>query len=98
MVTLDPTELARRSAEVMWSADTASTSLGLIIDNLGPGRATVSMTVRPDLVNGWHLCHGGLIASLADSAFALACNTHGTVTVASGFAMSSSSPPTWATS
>ncbi|KQY01252.1 hypothetical protein ASD37_29845 [Mycobacterium sp. Root135] len=87
MVTLDPTELARRSAEVMWSADTASTSLGMIIDNLGPGRATVSMTVRPDMVNGWDLCHGGLIASLADSAFALACNTHGTVTVASGFAI-----------
>ena len=87
MVTLDPAELARRSAEVMWSGDTASTSLGMIIENLGPGRATVSMTVRPDMVNGWDLCHGGLIASLADSAFALACNTHGTVTVASSFAI-----------
>lgn len=59
----------------------------MIVESLGPGRATVSMTVRPDMVNGFDLCHGGLIASLADSAFALACNTRGTVTVASGFAV-----------
>ncbi|ANW67262.1 phenylacetic acid degradation protein PaaD [Mycobacterium sp. djl-10] len=85
MVTLDPTELAQRSAQVMWSADTASTSLGMVIEHLGPGQARVSMRVRPDMVNGWDLCHGGLIASLADSAFALACNSRGTVTVASGF-------------
>jgi acyl-CoA thioesterase len=87
MVTLDPAELARRSAQVMWSADTASTSLGMVIDHLAPGQARVSMHVRPDMVNGWGLCHGGLVASLADSAFALACNSHGTVTVASGFAI-----------
>ena len=43
------------------------------------------MTVREDMINGWDLCHGGLVASLADSAFALACNSHGTVTVAAGF-------------
>ena len=43
------------------------------------------MTVRPDMVNGHDLCHGGLIAALADSAFAFACNSHGTVTVAAGF-------------
>ena len=43
------------------------------------------MTVREDMINGWNLCHGGMVASLADSAFAFACNTHGTVTVAAGF-------------
>jgi acyl-CoA thioesterase len=85
MVTLDPGELARRSAQAMWSADTASTSLGMVIDHVVPGQARVTMRVRPDMVNGWDLCHGGLIASLADSAFALACNSRGTVTVASGF-------------
>jgi acyl-CoA thioesterase len=52
---------------------------------LGPGEARVSMVVRPDMVNGHDLCHGGLIASLADSAFALACNSRGPVTVAAGF-------------
>lgn len=85
MVTLDRAELAHRSAQVMWSTDAASTSLGMVIDHLGPGHAQVTMRVRPDMVNGWGLCHGGLIASLADSAFALACNSRGTVTVASGF-------------
>jgi acyl-CoA thioesterase len=84
-VTLDPADVARRSAQAMWSADTASTSLGMVIDHLAPGQARVSMQVRPDMVNGWDLCHGGLIASLADSAFALACNSRGIVTVAAGF-------------
>jgi acyl-CoA thioesterase len=59
--------------------------LGMEIVSVRPGTATLSMTVRADMINGWELCHGGLIASLADSAFAFACNTHGTVTVASGF-------------
>ena len=45
------------------------------------------MVVRPDMVNGHDLCHGGLIATLADSAFALACNSHGPVTVAAGFSI-----------
>jgi acyl-CoA thioesterase len=69
----------------MWDADAASAMLGMEIEHLGPGEARVSMVVRPDMVNGHDLCHGGLVASLADSAFALACNSHGTVTVAAGF-------------
>lgn len=81
----DPIEVARRSAEVMWAADAASRGLGMVLGAVLPGRATVSMVVRADMVNGWELCHGGLIACLADSAFAVACNTHGTVTVAAGF-------------
>ena len=80
-----PDELARASADAMWSGDAASKALGMQIVSVGPGTATLSMTVREDMINGWDLCHGGLIASLADSAFAFACNSHGTVTVASGF-------------
>jgi len=72
-------------ARLMWEADAASAMLGMEIEHLGPGEARVSMVVRPDMVNGHDLCHGGLVASLADSAFALACNSHGTVTVAAGF-------------
>ena len=83
MVSAD--ELARASAEAMWADDSASLRLGLEIDSIGPGRAQVTMAVREDMVNGHALCHGGLIATLADSAFALACNTYGEVTVASGF-------------
>ena len=72
-------------ARAMWAADAASAALGMRLVELGPGRARVSMVVRPDMVNGHDLCHGGLIASLADSAFALACNSRGQVTVAAGF-------------
>ncbi len=84
----DPDDVARRSADAMWRSDAASRMLGMSIVSVRPGAATVSMVVREDMINGWDLCHGGLIASLADSAFAVACNSHGTVTVASGFDVS----------
>jgi len=71
----------------MWAEDAASKALGLRVLDVGPGCAEVSMVVREDMVNGHELCHGGLIAALADSAFALACNSHGPVTVAAGFAI-----------
>lgn len=69
----------------MWAGDAASRLLGMEIVQVGPGSAKVSMVVRPDMINGWDVCHGGFIASLADSAFAVACNSHGEVTVAAGF-------------
>lgn len=72
-------------ARAMWAADAASAGLGMVLDDLRVGSARVSMPVRADMVNGHDLCHGGLIATLADSAFALACNSHGPVTVAAGF-------------
>ncbi len=81
----DPEALARACARTMWSEDAASTSLGMVLGEVGPGRAVLSMEVRPDMVNGYGTCHGGLISSLADSAFAFACNSHGVVTVAAGF-------------
>ncbi|WP_035866284.1 hydroxyphenylacetyl-CoA thioesterase PaaI [Cryptosporangium arvum] len=69
----------------MLAADRASRSLGITLEHVGPGTAEVSMVVREDMTNGWELCHGGLIATLADTAFAVACNSHGEVTVAAGF-------------
>ena len=81
----DPAALARACAEAMWASDRASQALGMVLESVTPGGARLSMTVRPDMVNGHDLCHGGLIAALADSAFAFACNSHGAVTVASGF-------------
>lgn len=84
-MTEDPDDLARHCADQMWAGDAASRMLGMTILAVGAGSATVSMTVREDMINGWGLCHGGLVAALADSAFAVACNSHGTVTVASGF-------------
>src|SRR6188508_2559258 len=84
----DPDDLARRSADAMWEGDAASRMLGMSIVAVRSGAATVSMIVREDMINGWDLCHGGLVASLADSAFAVACNSHGEVTLAAGFDVS----------
>ena len=81
-------EVARLSTEAMWAGDAASRMLGIEIISVGPGTALVSMRVRADMINGWELCHGGLIASLADTAFAIACNSRGRVTVAYGFDVS----------
>lgn len=80
-----PQETAERSTRAMWDSDAASRMLGMRVEAVAPGSATVSMRVREDMVNGWEVCHGGLVAALADSAFAVACNSYGTVTVASGF-------------
>ncbi len=68
----------------MWAQDTASAALGIELIDLGPGRARLRMPVTTSMVNGHAIAHGGLVFTLADSAFAVACNTHGVVTVASG--------------
>src|SRR4051812_29008646 len=81
---MDPTETARRCAEHMYAADTASQELGIEVTDVGPGRAVTTMTVRDDMVNGHGICHGGFVFTLADTAFAFACNTYDERTVAAG--------------
>ena len=61
----------------MHAADRAATLLGYVVDEIGPGHAVVSMTVRDEMLNGLDVCHGGLIFTLADSAMAHASNSHG---------------------
>ena len=78
----DAADLAKRVAALMYDQDNASRELGFVIDEVSPGRAKLSMTVRPDMVNGHKLCHGGIIFTLADSSFAFACNSHNLRTVA----------------
>ena len=68
--------------ETMMAGDAASKMLGIELDGYGPGWARTRMTVRPDMVNGHAICHGGMIFSVADTAFACACNSWGPVTVA----------------
>ena len=77
----DSAALARFSAESLWAQDTASRALGMRVVGVGPGTARVRMTVRDDMTQGHGTCHGGILFALADSAFALACNSGGTVTV-----------------
>ena len=71
----------------MYAVDRATQSLGITIDAMAPGSATLRMTVRPDMLNGLAGCHGELITTLADSAFAFACNSYNELTVASGLAI-----------
>ena len=72
----------------MWAADAASRALGIEVVEVAPGRAEVRMTVRADMLNGYATAHGGILAALGDSAFGLACNSHGGRTVAAGFDIS----------
>jgi acyl-CoA thioesterase len=73
---LSPDDLARACAEAMWEEDDASKALGMEIVEIKPGQATLTMTIKPHMVNGQRIAHGGFIFTLADSAFAFACNTH----------------------
>jgi acyl-CoA thioesterase len=81
-----PQQIAEAVRDGMFANDRASRGLGMEVLAVGPGRATLAMTVRDDMLNGHDICHGGLIATLADSAFAFACNSYDELTVASGFA------------
>ena len=81
---MNPEEIARRSAEAMWAGDRASQWLGMELVDVGPGTATLRLEITADMVNGHDIGHGGITFSLADSAFAFACNSYNRVTVAAG--------------
>jgi len=80
----DDQAIAEAVRDRMFADDAASRALGMRVDAVGRGYSRLSMTIRPDMLNGFKTCHGGFITTLADSAFAFACNSHNEVTVASG--------------
>jgi len=80
----DPQARAERVRAAMYERDHACQALGIEIAEIAPGRATATMTVRRDMLNGFAICHGGFIVALADTAFAYACNSHDEMTLASG--------------
>ena len=67
---------AKRRAERMWAGDKASQAFGMAVDIERVGTATVRMAVREDMLNGFDVCHGGILFALADTAFAFACNAY----------------------
>ncbi len=71
-------------AAAMYARDTAAQSMGIKITDIQPGSAVASMPVRADMIQGHNTCHGGMIFSLADTAFAYACNSQNQATVAAG--------------
>lgn len=79
---MTPQERAERSATAMWAGDRASQAAGMKLVEIAPGRAVITMPVRGDMVNGHQICHGGYIFTLADSAFAFACNSYNKSVVA----------------
>ena len=80
--TSDSLSIARACSDHMHRADRCSRMLGMMVDDASPGYAQLSMIVRDDMLNGHGNCHGGMIFTLADSAFAHACNTRNQVSVA----------------
>ena len=87
MITKTPQQVTEYVRDGMLKNDAATQGLGMNVLEIGPGRATVTMSVRADMLNGHAICHGGFISTLADSAFAFACNSYDELTVASGFAI-----------
>ena len=86
-VSISDPSLSDRVANAMYANDRATRALGIEILATAPGQATLVMTVREYMLNGHAICHGGMIATLADSAFAFACNSYNEQTVASSFAI-----------
>ena len=82
-----PQQIAELVRDAMLAGDHATKMLGMRIVEVAPGRAVIEMVVRQDMLNGHAICHGGLIATLADSTFAFACNAYNELSVASGFSI-----------
>jgi acyl-CoA thioesterase len=81
---MSPKEVADAVGVGMYANDRASRALGMKVEAIAPGSATLTMIVRDDMLNGFDICHGGFITLLADSAFAFACNSRNALTVAAG--------------
>ena len=79
---MSDSKVASRCAQAMYANDDASKMLGIAVEVEDAGVAVARMTVRQDMLNGFDVCHGGLIFSLADTAFAFACNGYDDLTYA----------------
>jgi acyl-CoA thioesterase len=80
----DAVRRAQQAVRSLYDADRASQALGIQIVEVAPGSVRIEMTVRADMVNGYGMCHGGIVFAFADSAFAFACNSQGEAMVAAG--------------
>lgn len=71
----------------MFATDAAAQFFGMDIAKIAPGYALIKMKIRAEMLNGFAICHGGIITTLADTAFAYSCNSYNEMTVASGLSM-----------
>ena len=81
---MTPLEIAQAAVATLFRSDRASQKLGIEILDIAPGSVRITMTVLPEMLNGHGLCHGGILFTFADSAFAFACNSYGEPMVAAG--------------
>lgn len=79
---MTPQEIAERSTAAMYQKDIAAQSLGMVLSDVKPGSCAITMKVQPTHLNGHNICHGGYIFTLADTAFAFACNSYNQLAVA----------------
>lgn len=91
-ITLAPQQMAEACADALYQRDLATRHLGIEINSVAPGQAVVSMTVKDFMIQGHQTCHGGYLFTLADSAFAFACNSYNAPTVAAGCSIEYLSP------
>ncbi len=89
---MTPQKVADEVGIGMMANDRASRGMGMRLTHISPGSAHIDMTVRADMINGHNTCHGGMITTLADSAFAFACNSYNFLTVASGLSVDFAAP------
>jgi acyl-CoA thioesterase len=83
----NPVDIAARVRETLFREDWASKAMGMEFVAFGRGHATIRMAVRRDMLNGFGMCHGGIISTLADTAMAFASNSHNVMSVATSLAI-----------
>jgi acyl-CoA thioesterase len=86
-LTNTPQALAERARDALWREDFASQMLGMAVAAIAPGAATLTMTVRRELLNGLGICHGGLLVTFGDTAMAFASNSYNEVAVATSLSV-----------
>lgn len=84
---MSPQEIAEKVRDGMFANDTVAQFFGMEFIDVAPGYVKMSMKIRPEMLNGFKICHGGMVTTLADTAFAYACNSSNEQTVASGLSM-----------
>jgi acyl-CoA thioesterase len=84
---VNPQEVAEKVRDGMFANDTVAQFFGMQFIDVAPGYVKMSMKIRPEMLNGFKICHGGMVTTLADTAFAYACNSANEQTVASGLSM-----------
>jgi acyl-CoA thioesterase len=89
---MNANDIAKQCRQIMWDNDLASQDLGIAVEVDEPGRASATLEVRRRMVNGHDICHGGYIFTLADTAFAFACNTYDRITLAASASIEFVSP------